>query len=143
MRRFLPIAAIACGLVLALVLSGSDATATPGSGTTTQTVGRAPMPAAHLNAGDFTLRQMTNADAVTIVVTFAPGGTTGWHSHPGPVVNLVTSGTLTYYRGDGPACTAHRSSTGQGFWDQGGDVHIVRNEGTTRIDEPNPGNCSF
>jgi hypothetical protein len=55
MRRFLPIAAIAFGLGLALVLSG-DATATPGSGTTTQTVGRATMPAAHLNSGDFTLR---------------------------------------------------------------------------------------
>jgi quercetin dioxygenase-like cupin family protein len=160
MRRFVPIAVVACGLVLTFVLFGGDATATPGSGTTTQTVGRATMPAAHLNSGDFTLRQKADADAVTLVVTFAPGATTGWHSHPGPVINLVTSGTLTYYRGDDPACTAHRYSSGQGFWDQGGDVHTVRNEGTTpatlvvtflnvppgsapRIDEPSPGNCPF
>ena len=36
--------------------------------------------------------------------TFAPGGTTGWHSHPGPVVVLVKSGALTYYQGFGFVC---------------------------------------
>jgi quercetin dioxygenase-like cupin family protein len=157
--RFVTAVAVACAMA-AFALSGSDAAASPGAGTTTQTVGRATMPAAHLNSGQFTLRQMTPADAVTVVVTFLPGGTTGWHSHPGPVVNLVTAGTLTYYRGDDPACTPHQYAAGQGFWDEGGDVHIVRNEGTTpatlvvtflnvpagtapRIDEPAPGNCPF
>jgi len=108
----------------------------------------------------FTLRKKHAADAVTVVVNFAPGGTTGWHSHPGPVVNLVTAGTLTYCPGDDPSCTPHRYATGQGFWDHGGEVHIVRNEGTApatlvvtfldvppgtppRIDEPSPGNCRF
>lgn len=28
-------------------------------------------------------------------LTLAPGGTTGWHSHPGPSVVVLTSGTLT------------------------------------------------
>ena len=160
MRRIVPAIVVAGGITLVFALSGSNATATPGPGTTAQTIGRATMPAAHLNSGDFTLRQMKDADAVTVIVNFEPGGTTGWHLHPGPVVNLVTAGTVTYYRGDDPACTPHRFTTGQGFWDAGGDVHIVRNEGTTpativvtflnvppgtaaRIDEPAPGNCPF
>ena len=160
MKRFLPVTLAVVGMALVFGLSGGDATATPGSGATTTTLGRATMPAVHLNAGDFTLRQHHDADAVTVVVTLDPGGTTGWHLHPGPVINQVIAGTVTYYRGDDPACTPHRYAAGQGFWDHGGDVHIVRNEGTTsatflatflnvppgtapRIDEPSPGNCPF
>jgi quercetin dioxygenase-like cupin family protein len=156
----MPIAFAVAGLALVFALPASDATATPTSGATTTPVGRATMPAVHLNAGDFTLRQQHDADAVTVIVTLDPGGTTGWHSHPGPVINQVIAGTVTYYRGDDPACTPHRYVAGQGFWDHGGDVHLVRNERTTpatfvatflnvppgtapRIDEPNPGNCPF
>src|SRR5262245_24908431 len=37
-------------------------------------------------------------------VTIAPGGTTGWHSHPGPVVVVVKAGALTYVREDHGTC---------------------------------------
>ncbi len=89
----------------------------------------------------------------------APGGTFGWHSHPGPSIVVVKSGALTLYRGDDPTCTPHVVPAGSGFVDDGGDVHVVRNEGSVdavvyvtslvpkgaarRIDEPSPGNCSF
>ena len=89
----------------------------------------------------------------------APGGTFGWHSHPGPSIVVVKSGALTLYRGDDPTCTPQVVPAGSGFVDDGGDVHLVRNEGTVdtlvyvtslvpqsaprRIDEPSPGNCSF
>lgn len=88
-----------------------------------------------------------------------PGGTFGWHSHPGPSIVVVKSGALTLYHGDDPSCTPHLVSAGSGFVDDGGDVHLVRNEGTVetvvyvtslvpkgvgrRIDEPSPGNCPF
>ena len=88
-----------------------------------------------------------------------PGGTFGWHSHPGPSIVVVKSGVLTLYDGDDPSCTAHAFGAGSGFVDDGGDVHVVRNEGTVdavvyvtslvpqgaarRIDEPSPGNCPF
>ncbi|TMK27509.1 MAG: hypothetical protein E6G64_12365 [Actinobacteria bacterium] len=37
--------------------------------------------------------------------TIAPGGTFGWHSHPGPSLVIVKSGTATFYKGDDPTCT--------------------------------------
>jgi len=89
----------------------------------------------------------------------APGGSFGWHSHPGPSLVSVKTGALTLYRGDDPSCTPEVIPAGSGFVDDGGDVHLVRNEGSVetvvyvasltprgaarRIDEPSPGNCPF
>jgi len=38
---------------------------------------------------------------------WAPGGSTGWHTHPGPSLILVTAGTISGYEGDDPSCTPH------------------------------------
>jgi hypothetical protein len=85
--------------------------------------------------------------------TIAPGGTFGWHSHPGPSLVIVKSGTATFYDADDPACAPHVVSTGSGRQ----DTHVVRNEGSVdlvtevvslvpagfarRIEEPAPANC--
>lgn len=92
--------------------------------------------------------------------SFSPGGDTGWHSHPGPVVVLVKTGALTYYQGSGP-CVGRVYAAGTAFVDSGdGRAHIARNESgetvetsvvyfgvpegqSPRIDEPDPGNCDF
>ncbi|MFN2453923.1 MAG: cupin domain-containing protein [Pyrinomonadaceae bacterium] len=94
-------------------------------------------------------------------IVIAPGGNTGWHSHPGPVVVLIKSGQMSFYDGDDPTCTVRTYTAGQAFIDSGqGHVHIARNEGTEnlelwatyfdvppsgafRINAPAPGNCSF
>jgi quercetin dioxygenase-like cupin family protein len=89
----------------------------------------------------------------------APGGSFGWHSHPGPSFVIVKSGTATVYLGADPSCRPHRIRAGRGFVDKGLQVHVVRNEGrvdlvtvvvsftprgaTRRIDKPSPGNCPF
>ena len=89
----------------------------------------------------------------------APGGSFGWHSHPGPSFVIVQSGTATVYLGADPTCTPHRYRAGSGFVDKGLDIHLVRNEGsvplvtvvvslvprgdTRRIDQRRPGNCPF
>jgi quercetin dioxygenase-like cupin family protein len=99
------------------------------------------------------------SDLHVVQVTIAPGGTFGWHSHPGPSLVIVKSGTASLYKADDPTCTAEVVPTGSSFVDPGGDVHVVRNEGSVdlvnvvitlvprgaarRIDEPNPGNCPF
>lgn len=55
-----------------------------------------------------------------------PGGTTGWHTHPGHSLIIVTEGTVTAYD---ESCTKRDYPTGSGFVDQGGDhVHLLRNE---------------
>jgi quercetin dioxygenase-like cupin family protein len=89
----------------------------------------------------------------------APGGSFGWHSHPGPSFVIVRSGTATVYFGADRTCTPHRYGAGSGFVDKGLDVHLVRNEGKVdlvtvvvsfvpkgadrRIDQRDPGNCPF
>src|SRR5215216_3187299 len=35
-------------------------------------------------------------------IVIGPGGSTGWHSHPGPVVVLIKSGALTFYSSEDP-----------------------------------------
>ena len=60
-----------------------------------------------------------------------PGGSTGWHTHPGHSLIIVTVGTVTAYEGDDPTCSPHAYTVGQGFVDEGGDhVHLLRNEGS-------------
>ena len=89
-----------------------------------------------------------------------PGGSTGWHSHPGHSLIIVTAGALTAYEGDDPNCKPTVYTKGMGFVDPGGKhVHILRNEDTVpaatiavqlipadvagRIDAQDPGNCPF
>ena len=92
-------------------------------------------------------------------IVFAPGGQSGWHTHPGPVFIQVVRGTMTFYKSDDPTCAAIVRTAGQGYLDVGDHPHIARNEAADsaqnivtyfappgaqlRIDEPNPGNCSF
>lgn len=101
-------------------------------------------------------------DTVMQQIVIGPGGHTGWHSHPGPVVVLIKAGALTIYSGADPACMPRTYSAGQAFVDSGqGHVHIARNLSTTenlelwatyfdvpvggafRIDVADPGNCTF
>jgi len=92
--------------------------------------------------------------------TWQPGGSTGWHTHPGHSLIVVTAGTVTVYEGDDPDCKPTVYTPGMGFVDPGGDhVHNIRNEDTVpaqtvavqlvaagqmrRIDAADPGNCPF
>jgi quercetin dioxygenase-like cupin family protein len=92
--------------------------------------------------------------------TWAAGGTTGWHTHPGHSLIIVTAGTVTAYEGDDPTCTPHVYTQGMGLVDEGGDhVHVLRNEGsveartiavqlipagaTRRVDAPANPACPF
>ncbi len=92
-------------------------------------------------------------DLSVVTLTMAPGGTTGWHRHPGIVMIAVTEGTGTFYGAD---CTPTTYSAGDVFVETGEDsAAVVRNEidspfvitvtfvvprgAPFRIDEPNPG----
>ena len=59
--------------------------------------------------------------------TFAAnGGTSGWHSHPGPSLIFVVSGTITNSMSNGHHCMQQDYTAGQGFVDEGGDmVHMI------------------
>jgi hypothetical protein len=93
---------------------------------------------------------------------YAAGSSTGWHSHPGPVLITVTEGTVTFYEADGPTCTRIVVPAGGSYVDLGEHPHIGRNEtgalavdytvlfgppGTTvsgfRNDQPAQEQCAF
>jgi quercetin dioxygenase-like cupin family protein len=68
---------------------------------------------------------------VTARFELAPGGTFGWHRHPGPVVVSIVEGTLTVVMADG--CMRHQYAAGQGFIEGGQAVHTAVNEGSTTV----------
>ena len=65
-------------------------------------------PVARGNAGAFHIRSTDgfvveikakdNTDVAVANVVVSPGGSSGWHSHPGPVLVIVKTGTITFYR---------------------------------------------
>jgi quercetin dioxygenase-like cupin family protein len=141
--------------------------ATPGSGVLSNVLSRATFERFRVESKvesesgrfDVELRSKGLSDVVTQTITLAPGGSSGWHTHPGPGILSVRSGTVTLYDANDPSCTPHVLPAGKGFVEAGGDVHIARNEGTEnltlnvtyiiprnapqRIDQPDPGNCAF
>jgi quercetin dioxygenase-like cupin family protein len=156
------VAALVVAIVGAAIAAGV-ALATPGVGVTNTPIAVGNLPATDLNiktgAWKIDLRTKGESDVSVVESRLAPGGSFGWHSHPGPSFSIVKSGTLTFYRGDDPTCTPQVYHAGDVLIDPGHTVHIGRNEGSvelvlivtrvvphgaaTRIDEPNPGNCPF
>jgi quercetin dioxygenase-like cupin family protein len=113
--------------------------ATPPSGQTTTTLARAPFEPLKLKAKSdpaniwrLKLRTHGVSDAYVVGNTFAAnGGTSGWHSHPGPSLIFVTAGTITNYMAHGDHCMQQDYTAGQGFVDSGGDhVHMLKNNGS-------------
>jgi quercetin dioxygenase-like cupin family protein len=153
----------------AVGLYAGNVLATPAGGQSTTTLGKA-LAADPVNlfghakqpGGGWRARLHTHgfSDFYVIDNKFTPGGTSGWHSHPGPSLIFVVAGQITNYLGNDPSCTPHVYSAGQSFTDEGGaDVHMLRNNGSVdaetiavqflpkdagrRIDEPDPMNCHF
>jgi len=74
-------------------------------------------------------------DVYIVTNTVEPRGYSGWHTHSGPSLVLVKSGTATVYDGDDPNCTPATYPAGTGFVDAGGGhVHMVRNAGDVRLE---------
>jgi quercetin dioxygenase-like cupin family protein len=70
-----------------------------------------------------------SADIAIVKVVIEPGGSTGWHHHPGVVLVPVKGGTVTEYD-----ARCHKSvfKAGKGFVESNGAVHLVRNEGDVK-----------
>ena len=105
--------------------------AEPAAGVTPNVLGRATFDAFNLQSDPRVMELSAQAkrpvDIVVRTHDYAPGSSTGWHSHPGPVFITVTEGQVTFYERDDPTCTPKVVSKGQGYVDTG-KGHIGRNE---------------
>jgi quercetin dioxygenase-like cupin family protein len=139
------------GLVGAAVYGGT-VLATPPSGLTQVPLARG------TDMSDGTIPLQVGTDVAMAQITVVPGGSSGWHSHPGGAIIIVKQGALTVYRAIGSQCQTVAYSAGQAFIERPGEVDQVVNTGTVpyvllvtfprvpqsasaRIDEPDPGTC--
>jgi len=132
-RRPLRLGAAVAVLTLALVaallaLPREQATATPPSGIAAELLARGTVARAdHVRAAGIKLATRGPVDVATVHVTFQPGGSTGWHVHPGPALVTVKTGQLTLHRAKG--CRSRTLSAGQTFLEFGpDDINLTRNE---------------
>ena len=146
------LAGIAALVVTALFVV--PAFATPPSGLTNIALARG------TNLSNGTIPLQVGTDVAMAQITVAPGGSAGWHSHPGGAIVVVKQGTLTVYTAIGSKCQTNTYGPGQAFIERPGEVDDVFNTGTVpyvlyvtfpqvpqgvsaRIDELNPGTCGF
>ena len=110
------------------------------------------------NVSEGTIPLQFGTDVAMAQITVAPGGSSGWHSHPGGAIVVVKQGSLTVYGSAGGRCETTTYGAGQAFIERPGELDDVLNNGTVpyvlfvtfprvpqgdsaRIDEPNPGTC--
>jgi quercetin dioxygenase-like cupin family protein len=62
-------------------------------------------------------------DALMARLEFAAHGTSGWHTHPGPVIVEVASGNLTLRYPTRTGCHEQTFGPGTGFIETGGQIH--------------------
>lgn len=149
--------------VTTVVALGGVVMATGAVGVTSTTIASGTLDPVNLNirTDDWGAKLQTKGQSAVAVVEnrVAPGGTFGWHSHPGPSLIVVKSGTITFYHADDPTCSPDVRHAGDALVDEGAGVHVGRNEGTddvvvivtrlipvgapSRIDEPASPFCGF
>jgi quercetin dioxygenase-like cupin family protein len=144
-----PLLAVALIVVFAgtvLATPPRDFTAAPlARGTVSESV--------HFNTGEVKFQTKGPVDLATNMVTIAPGGSSGWHFHPGVTLVTVASGSVIRYDAH---CTPTVFAAGSAFVEAGDHPLLVVNVGATpavnivtfmvpagtlalRIDSPNPG----
>ncbi|GAA3370088.1 cupin domain-containing protein [Streptomyces sannanensis] len=119
-------AAVVASGVAALGLVPSAALATPGSGVSGTVLAKG------TSDGTLTVKAKGRTDVVVRTITVQPGGSTGWHYHPGQLIAVVQSGALTRTLDD---CSVEVTPAGKSFIEPSGrhHVHIGRNLGTEPV----------
>jgi hypothetical protein len=92
--------------------------------------------------------------------TLQPGGTTGWHTHPGPTFVAFLEGDGTVYHVSGTGCHGMKIGPESGFTQMPTNKHVLHNDGSVpivvytlyllphgtpnsgiRVDQPQPTEC--
>lgn len=123
MRRTLLV--LLCSATAAVVPAG--AAADPSGGVSGTVLGKG------TSSSTIEVKSEGPTEVVVRHVVIAPGGSTGWHHHPGRLIAVVHKGTLTRTLED---CSVQTSSAGQAIVEDAGDrhVHVGRNLGTEPVE---------
>ena len=139
-------------VLVGVAVYGGIALATPPSGLTNVPLARG------TNLSNGTIPLQAGTDIALAQITLNPGGSSGWHAHPGGAIVVVKIGTLTAYTAVGNHCEITTYSAGQAFIERPGEVDQVINTGaipygllvtfprvpqgdSPRTDEVDPGTC--
>ena len=160
LRRTTLVLIMLAGLLGAVV---GRAVGTPPSGVSAETA-RGPLVDRPLdvnmkfdNGGKVHLKTKGPVEVAVQRIVAIPGATFGWHSHPGPTLVTILSGTLTLYHYEDCA-NGIDYGPGTSFSNLPWEFHLARNNGATdlvvyasyfvplesppvalRIDQPSPG----
>ena len=157
MKRTALLMTVGVSVLLALVVGA--ALATPPKDATTTPLTRATLGTFEAKGDGIEAEsERRSADIAIAKVVIEPGGTTGWHHHPGVVLVSVKSGTVSEYD---VKCEKSVFTAGEGFVESNGEVQLVRNNGNAkavlyatflvptnttdeglRIDDPQPKKCN-
>jgi quercetin dioxygenase-like cupin family protein len=157
MKRTALLVAVGVTVLLALVVGA--ALATPPKDATVTPLTRATLGKFEAKGDGIEVEsERHSADIAIAKVVLKPGGSSGWHHHPGVVLVSVASGTVAEYD---KKCEKSVYKAGEGFVESNDEVQLVRNDrnvnavlyatfivptNTTdeglRIDDPKPQNCN-
>src|SRR5215210_7105406 len=127
MRRTTLLVTVGVSVLALLALVVGAALATTPKGVTPTPLTRATLGKFEAeNQGIEVESDRTSADFALAKVVIEPGGTTGWHHHPGVALVSVNSGAVTEYDKN---CHKSVYKAGEGFFESNSEVHVVRNRG--------------
>jgi quercetin dioxygenase-like cupin family protein len=137
---------------LFVALNAVPGAATPPIGQTSAILARG----TDISEGSLPIKE--GLQVVVVYVNTPPGGSSGWHSHPGGGIVVLQQGETTFYVKVGNHCKVTRVVAGQSFIERRGQVADAVNTGSIttigyamfpgvpvggspRIDQPDPGTC--
>jgi hypothetical protein len=138
---------IFCGAIVAVAISAGMAMATPSLKFTGTVLQRSLIDdRIEINTGARELR-----DVLVQQTVLEPGGYSGWHSHPGPVIVAVKSGVIGFYspgrrrhssphdsdesRRATPSCSVEYFPAGSAYFVEANEVHFIQNEGSVSYED--------
>jgi quercetin dioxygenase-like cupin family protein len=88
----------------------------------------------HADAAGIEFTTHGRKDLLITAITVDPGGSFGWHSHPGPVLVALSRGTLTVFDATRRGCRRSTVTAGDAFAEDSHHVHLARNEGAVPVE---------
>jgi quercetin dioxygenase-like cupin family protein len=109
----------AVGIAMATPPGGTSTAVTLADGNTANSV--------NINIDPTKLRTKDSVEVFQVSQTAAPGFTSGWHMHTGPVIVNVTAGSLTFYEAN---CTTTTVTAPGAYIEMTAQPILARNEGS-------------